>query len=432
MKKNISGYKIGVLLTIIVVNLGALILRLPHLLRTGLCDFTVYYEGTQRLMAGINPYILSSTQTTRMPVSPGFAALFSPIIQLDLVSASFGLIVLDIIVLLILYGYLYTSFIGPLPIHNHSRWTSLVWLSVGLTFFLESAPTLFALRNGQASIIAGLFFCFSLLGRNTLWRSLALALGIIIKNSLFPILIIVLLLRKEFRLLGLAFIVVSMISFFPSLWGWDLVTLHRDYTSLAISTMSSHGWNTYPKSGGDLVNMGFFLNNPMNTLLKLLTLISLIAVIWTQPKGKKPTLLVTILIVATSLSIAYHRLYDLPFLFPLLLFQIIQPTPNHRRGFQFRWIQLFFIGGYLIPQSFILRASSIIGGVVKDNPYVLIIPQQYQSSFTHLIPLYGIITSLMVLYFSISYWINKKRAHKKWSGSSGTAEFRNDIIALTR
>ena len=222
--------------------------------------------------------------------------------------------------------------------HNLPIW--LIMTSLGI-----SAPLLLMLRHGQNSSIAVLLLFASLFyPERDKWSSaVLLGLAAATKYSLLTMQVPILILQRRWRVIifSFAFFIVLVLS--VGLWLDGIIPTFRDYVMLVVGDIKNGADSYSCKTHFAFIHIGYFRNDFLNTLMKMLLLLTYLVTLfrlWGHCKRQSEHSFIPIRLSATewgaftalTLTISYHRYYDavifLPFVAVILIDNIFKIQKN--------------------------------------------------------------------------------------------------------
>jgi len=180
-------------------------------------DFDVYYNSSHNYLNKAPVYVPHGG-IEEFKYSPLFALCFSPLTLMNKTSALYVWTILNI---LFLYGIFYLFY----RLKQISFDSPRDFLIIILLFALIGRYVIANLKLGQVNVLLCFLMVLSMyweINKRYFLSSVALACGLMIK--FFPLLFVFyFLLRRRFKLLAYAFLMVVVFLFLPSIYsGWDL------------------------------------------------------------------------------------------------------------------------------------------------------------------------------------------------------------------
>ncbi len=374
-------------------------------------DFNAYYDGSKAILNGANPYLQENLSLNdwgdSIPIIyPAFAIVFAPYLFTEPNISKIVFLSINIFAVFLIFFIV----LNLLQIKIISKfWETDVSLMRYFFFilFLNSSPVLMALRLGQITSIAVLLIF--LMFKNFSWKvkSIFLAWATLLKYSLFPVLGLMILSKKKFKLAIFSIIIFIVISFTPVFFGHNLVEIYRNYADLLIKGMTGNGVNSFVTSGQDLLTFSFFRIEQINFYGKIFFVMIFLFSFYHNRKQKKIGLKFLLMLINITMVISYHRLHDLLFAVPVMI-SILFCLWERREYLQFGFLSLF-MSFLIIPLSIIHNISNILGSFIEGNSYIYTVHfMQWRTIFPVIsIYMFLFVSYSMYLYFfteEVSFW----------------------------
>ncbi len=239
-----------------------------------------------------------------------------------------------------------------------------------ITFLaVTSGPVLTMLRHGQLVSIAWLCILLVLLypRRDKVnWLFLGLSAGI--KYSLLPLAAPLLLLQRRWLICAAGFLLFGILVLMPGLWLGGIVSSISEYVKMLLEDVSG-GANAYATgSSYNMIHFDFFRSGFLNLLGKAAVLFMLALVIvrtWRRRHEKSGWFPLEItaaelgLVSAATLSISYHRIYDVTIVMPFLAAVCVRSLFERRHAVL--TVSLLFLVYLAMPTSADYLISDRIG-----------------------------------------------------------------------
>ena len=297
-------------------------------------DYNIYIITAKLIRMGISPYEKEVYDLyMRLPPlqPPSMSLLFmlpslwaeSVVINYLYFTASIIAFLALTIMILNYYGYRINDYIKP-------KWKNLpIWFVLMLT--CVSNPFLHTLFIGQSNCFAIVFLFSALLfpKHDKYLNIFFLGMAAAVKYSIMTFLAPVLIFQRRLKMSILGFVFFMAMVLIVGFWLRGPILSFIDYLKM-VSYDIKHGANSYENNAYEYICLGFFKLPIINTILKILILISYCWILFKKFINNKDkntifrlTAVECCLFSSMTLCISYHRLHDgilfLPFLAVIVL-----------------------------------------------------------------------------------------------------------------
>ncbi|MBR5078584.1 MAG: DUF2029 domain-containing protein [Victivallales bacterium] len=372
-------------------------------------DYNIYIQTAKLIRMGISPYEKEVYDLyMRLPPlqPPSMSLLFmlpslwseSLIVSYLYFTASIIAFLALTIMILNYYGYRINDYIKP-------KWKNLpIWL----VFMLISVsnPFLHTLFIGQSNCFAILFLFSALLfpKHDKYLNIFFLGMAAAVKYSIMTFLAPVLIFQKRLKMSILGFIFFMVMVLSVGFWLNGPIPSFVDYIKLILYDIK-HGANSYENNAYEYICLGFFKIPIMNTILKILVLISYGWILYKKffnNKDKKSifhlTAIECCLFSSMTLCISYHRLHDgilfLPFLAIIVLDSFYRMSIKNIYSVLTAIVSFSFFMFWCIPYNVSKKIAEKIGALYPSGADYL----YYAKGDIKMFPLLPIILLMMICF----------------------------------
>ena len=365
--------------------LGTVLLALLTLLRFGKLftrnvfnDFNAYYDVSQAIIKGVDPYNLANLSLKWVDppiVFPGYVSFFAPFVIFDLDIAKYLYLILNILlgitVGIILFKHVLQLEKKDLKSLNKNSF----FFVLALFAFLNSAPFLTCLKHGQTSILLAFSMLFIIAtSKAGIFSYFLMSTAAVLKYSIMPFYGILLFCKRHFILCLGSFFLFLFWGIIPAFFGHNLGELYSKYISV-LKEQIAGGFNSFPISGYNMIQLDCFKIPFLGLGLKLVFVGIFFVLLYKNIKRKVIGVNFMLFSMCVTMIIAYHRVYDMVLVIPLLIMVLI--TLIQAKKVPQAAIAAIFILFFLLPETIVFSISNLIGGLIGENSVV------YLSSFNH-------------------------------------------------
>jgi len=373
-----------------------------------LTDFIAYLDATDAMKNGLNPFSLSSLHIKELVCGYGWEEpplffpaqflFFLPFLLFTSVVANGLFFFLQIALFFYMPFYILQK--EKIPINTPLFLTLLLLL-------FNTGPILMTLRFGQLSLIVPFLFLLSWYSTKPLHQALFLSIGAALKCSLLPFLGLLFIAKRKYRVALFAFSLFLFWCITPFFFGLSLKELYHDYLSLIAQSTTGSGYNAY---GGtsiyNFIHFDFLTSHSINILGKTLFTLSALAILYRERKANTLSLLSLLSLFLITMTISYHRIYDISF--ALLLLAIIGYQAVFTKKWRITLCSLSILLFYDIPVSWTYQFYRTLAPLFENQTWISISSDQDPTSFVNpLLPADAFLISSFAL-FSVFYYFKNK------------------------
>jgi len=375
--------------------------------RTIFNDFNAYYDVSKTILQGLDPYNLNNLSLSWVDppiVFPGYISFYIPFAIIDLNIAKYIYLSLNITLGLLLAIILFKNLINVNKANILKPDRSTCFLAIAIFTFLNSTPFLTCLKHGQTSIL--LAFClFAIIERPscTALSYFYMSMAAVLKYSIMPFYGIILFCKQHFRLCIISFLLFIAWAIVPILFGHNIPQLYIQYFTV-LKQQISGGFNSFPISGYNMIQLDFFKIPFLGASLKLIFIIIFFHLLYKGIKQKNIGLNFMFMTMCVTMITVYHRVYDMVLIMPLLI--MVSITLLKDKKIPETIIAMFFIIFFMLPESIVFAISNTIGQITGNNPIVYISKFLYWKTIFPILPINVLILSTFSVY--LCYFVEEK------------------------
>ncbi|MFC1478049.1 glycosyltransferase family 87 protein [Candidatus Margulisiibacteriota bacterium] len=370
-------------------------------------DYFAYYDQTQLIVEGQNPYDPSNLRLLDLEkapiVFPGYVAVFLPHLLFNVHITKYLFLIFNLLAgpLVLILLLRRTNLFEKINLADPNAGTVLLIASFYL--YLNSSPYIFTLLNGQSTFLIAVCFMLMLFAKSFPVQSAAFAVSAVLKYSLLPFYGLILLFKRKYVFCLVSFTLFALCALSPALFGHDLKELYTAYYANVISWCTGDGYNTFPVYGYAQLQAEFFKSGILNILIKLLVLTTAIWAVYRERQSRRLGLKLLLLIGCATMVISYHRIYDLVLVIPLML--VFWLSFYKQKQFAHFSITGIFLLWLLLPRHLVLKLGNAIGSLFQNNS-VIHLPQYVGelNNLTHIFPIYAVMMLLLTFYSAYLYF----------------------------
>ena len=372
-------------------------------------DYTIYIQTAKLIRMGISPYEKEVYDLYfRLPPlqPPSMSLLFmlpsfwaeSGFIRYGYFIASIIAFLALIIIIFNYYGYRINDYLKP-------KWKNLpIWFVLMLV--CVSNPFLHALFIGQSNCFAIMFLFSALLfpKHDKYLNIFCLGMAAAVKYSIMTFLAPVLIFQKRLKMSILGFIFFMAMVLTVGFWLKGPILSFMDYLKL-VSYDIKYGANSYENNAYEYICLGFFRIPIINTIFKVLILISYCWILYKKFFKNKDansiyhfTAVEYCLLSSMTLCISYHRLHDgilfLPFLAVIVLDSYYRMSIKNIYSVLTMIVSFSFFMFWCIPYNATKFAAEKIGELYPSGANFL----YYAKGDIKIFPLLPIVMLFMICF----------------------------------
>ncbi len=402
MSTRINGLILHIL--IILVLLFSFLRVFLSLKPNSFTDFYCHFDFTLAVLRNLDPYCLENMVLRKwddlLIIFPGITFFYFPLIFFGTYVSKF----IDLGINFSLSAYVFYLFFAKTAILgeiNFRRPTlnMLFFVLLG-AIYLNSSPIMMTFRHGQITVFCTFFLLLTIFSKNKLCQVIFFGLTAGYKYSMLTLFAPAFFLKKNYLVSILAFIIFLMIAIFPLYLGNDIIFIYKRYFEVLREDLHS-GFNNYATSGYNMLQFEFFRCNYINTIGKIVILLTAAYIMFRERKTTTLGLNYLFTLSCLTMLISYHRLYDLS-LVVLLLYGFVALLLSTRQ-----WIKaglaVAFSLYFIVPFSLICSISEALAEIPGIGEIVYISKYYKIDVF----PFSAVMFLLLTVYSLYLYFFNK-------------------------
>ena len=386
-------------------------------------DYNIYIKTAKLIRLGISPYEKDVYEFYMKlpPLQPPSMSLIamlpslcptSVIIRYLYFIASIIAFTALAIIIFNYFGYRINEYIKP-------KWKNLPILII-LMLICVSNPFSHTLFVGQNNCFAAFLLCFALLfpKYDRTFNFVFLGMAAAVKYSIMTFLAPVLIFQKRLKICFLGFILFMAMVLSVGFWLKGPIPSFVDYLKL-VSIDVLHGANSYENHSYDYICLGFFKIQIINTILKILIVISYFWILYKKFINNKDknsklhfTALECCLFSSMTLCISYHRLHDgilfLPFLAVIVLDSYYRMSKKNLYSILTMIVSFSFFMFWCVPYNVTKSIAQKIGALYPSGANFL----YYAKDDIGIFPLLPIAMFFMICFLLLLEKTQKSNAKK--------------------